>query len=93
MKTFLRALAGAILLSLSFAATANPVDLNSADADTLASAMLGIGPQKAIEIVRYRDQNGPFASLEDLAQVKGIGPRTIEQNRERVTVLQPTARQ
>ena len=89
MKTFLGALAGAFLLSLSFAATANPVDLNSADADTLASAMLGIGPQKAIEIVRYRDQNGPFASLEDLAQVKGIGPRTIEQNRERVTVVQP----
>jgi competence protein ComEA len=89
MKTFLRALAGAILLSLSFAATANPVDLNSADADTLASAMLGVGPQKAIEIVRYRDQNGPFASLEELSQVKGIGPRTIEQNRERVTVVQP----
>lgn len=93
MKTLIRTLAGAILLSLSFAASANPVDLNSADADTLASIMVGVGPQKAIEIVRYRDQNGPFASLEDLALVKGIGPRTIEQNRERVTVVQPTARQ
>ena len=89
MMTFLRALAGAILLSLSLAATADPVDLNSADADTLASAMVGVGPQKAIEIVRYRDQYGPFASLEELSQVKGIGPRTIEQNRERVMVVQP----
>ena len=92
MKTFLRALAGACLLSLSLTAAANPVDLNSADADTLANAMVGIGPQKAVEIVRYRDQHGPFASLEDLAQVKGIGARTIEQNRERVTVQKPASR-
>lgn len=93
MKTLIRTLAGAILLSLSLTAAANPVDLNSADADTLASTMVGVGPQKAVEIVRYRDQHGPFASLDDLAQVKGIGPRTIEQNRERVMVLPPTARQ
>jgi competence protein ComEA len=86
MKTLIRTLVGAVLLSLSLTAAANPVDLNSADADTLASAMVGIGPQKAMEIIRYRDQHGPFATLEELAQVKGIGSRTIEQNRERVTV-------
>jgi competence protein ComEA len=91
MLTLVRTLAGAILLSLSFAVAAEPLDLNTADADLIAETMLGVGPQKAVEIVRYREQHGPFTSLEALGQVKGIGPQTIEQNRERVTVLQPTA--
>lgn len=92
MKTLMSALAGAILLSLSLTATANPLDLNSADADAIASTMVGVGAQKAAEIVRYREQHGPFASLDEVTRVKGIGARTVEQNRERVTVVQPSSR-
>lgn len=92
MLTLVRALTGAILLSLSFAVSAELLDLNSADADVISETMLGVGPQKAVEIVRYREQHGPFTSLEALEQVKGIGAKTIDQNRERVTVLQPEPR-
>lgn len=61
------------------------VNINSADIETLAS-LNGIGQSKAEAIVAYRDANGPFQSSEDLANVKGIGERTVEKNAERLTV-------
>jgi competence protein ComEA len=60
------------------------VDINSADAVTLARELSDVGLVKAEAIVAYRDAHGPFASLDDLAKVKGIGPRVIEENRERI---------
>jgi competence protein ComEA len=60
------------------------VDINSADAVTLARELSDIGLVKAEAIVAYREVHGPFASFEDLAKVKGIGPRVIEENRERI---------
>jgi competence protein ComEA len=68
---------------------AGPVDINQADAGTLATSIVGIGEKKAATIVRYRDSNGPFASVDDLARVKGIGPATIEKNRQNLTVGTP----
>jgi competence protein ComEA len=62
------------------------VDINTADAETLAMALEGIGIAKAREIVAYREQNGEFKSVEDLEQVKGIGPATIARNRDRIVV-------
>ncbi|MGH8595707.1 MAG: ComEA family DNA-binding protein [Gammaproteobacteria bacterium] len=78
----------ALLLGCAIhAAQAEPVvDINSADAATLADVMVGIGASKAAAIVEYRDENGPFTSVEDLALIKGIGSATIEKNRERLTV-------
>ena len=52
---------------------------------TLAS-LNGIGQSKAEAIVAYREANGPFAVTADLANVKGIGERTIEKNAARLTV-------
>ena len=69
------------LLLASFALIAAPVDINTADADTLASELQGIGATKAAAIVAYRQSNGPFRRLEDLLKVKGIGEKTLEQNR------------
>lgn len=61
------------------------VNINTADVATLAS-LNGIGESKAQAIVAYRDENGPFQSVEDLASVKGIGARTVENNAERLSV-------
>jgi competence protein ComEA len=60
------------------------VDINSADAVTLARELSDVGLVKAEAIVAYRDAHGPFTSFDDLAKVKGIGPRVIEENRERI---------
>ena len=69
------------------ASAATPVvNLNSADAATLARDLVGIGPAKARAIVDYRTKNGPFRSIDDRALVKGIGQRTIELNRARLRI-------
>jgi competence protein ComEA len=60
------------------------VDINTADAETLAMALDGIGLAKAREIVAYREQNGEFKTIEDLEEVRGIGPATIARNRDRI---------
>jgi len=57
------------------------VSVNSASADELADMLIGVGPSKARAIVAYRDANGPFASVDELVNVKGIGLATIEKNR------------
>ena len=62
-------------------ASAGPVNVNTADAATLARELDGIGAAKAEAIVEYRQQNGPFRSAEDLLKVQGIGERVLEQNR------------
>ncbi len=64
----------------------NKVDINTADAATLALALDGIGMAKAQEIVAYRELNGEFKSIEELAQVKGIGEATIAKNRDRIII-------
>lgn len=42
----------------------------------------GVGPTKAQAIIQYRQQHGPFKTLDDLQQVNGIGPKTIANNRD-----------
>lgn len=62
------------------------VNINTADAQTLAAALDGVGASRAKAIVEYRDSHGPFRSVDDLAQVKGIGERVVDANRTRLTV-------
>lgn len=93
-----------LLLSLLIAGSAlaqEKVNINTADAATLDRVLLNIGPAKAEAIVAHRKANGPFRSLEQLAQVKGIGLKTVEKNRDRILLgaapakkpaAQPTAR-
>ena len=59
---------------------AGPVDVNSADARELV-LLPGIGPVRAEAIVRLRDRRGGFESLDELLDVKGIGPATLERLR------------
>ena len=78
------------LFMVSAAVISDPlVNINTADSETLVEDLVGIGPQKALAIVRYRQQHGPFKQVDDLALVNGIGARTIDQNRSRITVVAP----
>jgi competence protein ComEA len=79
----IRTMVQGLILSLlpTGAAFAGPVNLNSADAATLARELDGIGPAKAQAIVEFRQKNGPFKTPEDLLKVEGIGERVLEQNR------------
>ena len=77
-RTLVQALVAALL---PLGAWAGPVNVNTADASTLAQELDGIGPSKAQAIVEYRQKNGPFRAAEDLLKVQGIGERVLEQNR------------
>jgi competence protein ComEA len=61
------------------------LNINTASATELET-LSGIGEVLATTIVEYRDQNGPFASVDDLMDVSGIGPATLEEIRDQVTV-------
>ncbi|HVT31561.1 MAG TPA: helix-hairpin-helix domain-containing protein [Rhodanobacteraceae bacterium] len=76
------ALIALALAAPAFAAT--QVDINSADARTIAQSLDGVGLTRAEAIVAYRKYHGPFRTLEDLARVDGIGPRIIEENRSSI---------
>ena len=91
-----RALLGAGVLALAVSLLAvNPstalggeaVNINLASAEVLAEALTGVGMAKAFRIVEYREAHGPFESIEELAEVKGIGAGTVEKNRD-VILLQ-----
>ena len=63
---------------------AGPVDLNSADAETIARELNGVGSARAQAIVEYRDENGVFQSADELLNVAGIGQQILEANRENI---------
>ncbi|MDQ2693803.1 MAG: ComEA family DNA-binding protein [Pseudomonadota bacterium] len=76
----------ALLLGLvSMGAYAEPVNINTATAEELMT-LPEIGPKKAAAIIEHREQNGPFQQVDDLTKVKGIGPKTVDLNRENLTV-------
>ena len=84
-KMFVTLLVSLVLLA-PLQVSAEPVDINTADAATLAGAIKGVGEKKAATIVAYRETHGPFARVEDLSNVKGIGPGTIDKNRQNLEV-------
>ncbi len=72
-----------LVSGLGFAGLTN---INTADAKSIAATMNGVGMAKAEAIVEYRNQHGKFSSLEDLLQVKGIGIKTLDRNRDRISL-------
>lgn len=75
-----------VLLFASTLAFANtPININTADEQAL-TALSGIGPAKARAIISYRDEHGAFKSVDDLVNVKGIGEKTVDHNRENMIV-------
>lgn len=88
----IKSLFASLLLSLALiggALAAGKVDINSASAAELADALNGIGLAKAEAIVAHREENGPFTSADQLAEVRGIGLKTVEKNRELILVSAP----
>jgi competence protein ComEA len=88
------------LAALTFALTlavpglllaATPVNINQADAATIAKSLDGIGQSKAQAIVDWRTAHGPFKKADDLHHVKGIGKATIERNRDAILLADDTA--
>lgn len=65
---------------------AGKVNLNAADAQTLQRELSGIGEAKAQAIVAYREANGPFSSVEELLEVKGIGKSLLDKNRDQLEI-------
>jgi competence protein ComEA len=71
------------------AASAGPVNINTADAAKLATELQGVGPALAEAIVADRKTNGNFATPEALMRVKGIGARIVEINKANILVADP----
>ena len=83
MITWIRKITLCAIL-LPVLALAGPVDINTADAETISRSLQGVGLSKARAIVEYREKHGPFKSPDDLSLVKGIGDRTVELNRDNI---------
>ena len=64
------------------------IDINTASVEELTQ-LNKIGPKTAERIVAYRSANGPFKSVEDLRNVKGVGDKILDLNRDRITIGQP----
>ena len=62
------------------------VNINTADAATLATVLKGVGESRAVEIVRHRETYGAFSTVDELMEVKGIGRATLDLNREAITL-------
>lgn len=75
-----------VSLLIPLFAFAGPVNVNTADAETLTAELKGVGLSKATAIVEYRKKHGPFQSVDDLSLVKGIGERTVDLNRSDIQV-------
>ncbi len=74
------------LCSATVASAADLIDINTASAKVLATAISGVGESRAAEIIAYRTQFGPFKSVDDLVMVKGIGQATVDGSRDKLTV-------
>jgi competence protein ComEA len=64
----------------------SPININTADAQTISDTLSGIGLKKAQAIIEYREAYGPFHNIDELASVKGIGQGTLAKNFARITL-------
>ena len=87
------------IVALAFAglgAAAEPpevVNVNTADAETIARVLNGVGLKKAEAIVRHRETHGRFDSATDLTAVKGIGEATVKRNADKIVVSETPAKE
>lgn len=88
MKTIRLILFSILLSAVSVLAFAGSVNINKADAATMASEVRGIGPKTAKAIVAYRKKHGSFKTVDDLTNVKGIGQKKLAKIRKNIVVSQ-----
>jgi len=70
----------------SFNAFAAPINVNTADVQTLSASLKGVGMKKAQAIIEYRETNGTFSTAMDLTAVKGIGEKTVLKNQANIAI-------
>lgn len=85
MKT-LKILGITLLLAFSGMLHAEKININSAGAEQIATGLSGVGAVRAEAIIIYRKENGKFKSIEELANVPGIGEKTVEKNRDNIVL-------
>lgn len=76
----------AVMAPVQSAAQQTQININTADAEQLAYALTGVGIKRAKDIVKLRDELGKFSDINQLMQVKGIGPRMLELNKDRIVL-------
>jgi len=74
------------LIGLIFSKVILAVDINTASVEELASELSNVGPIKAQRIVEYREKTGGFVSPEELMEIWGIGPKTLERNWDKIEI-------
>jgi len=79
MKLFLLMILAVLLFGTAVAA--EPVNVNTASAEEISESLKGIGLSKARLIVEYREANGAYLHVDELVNVKGIGIKTVDNNR------------
>ncbi len=63
-----------------------PVDINTADKEILMATISGVGEKKAEAIIKYREKNGAFESIDELSNVRGVSKMMVDKHREMLTV-------
>lgn len=71
--------------STAASGTTQKININTADATELRQ-LSGIGEKKAADIIKYREENGSFQTVEDLTKVSGIGEKTLENLKDSITI-------
>ena len=89
MKRNLTVFFAALLFSLTAMAKepsrdVEKININTASHEELQEGLVGIGDRNATEIIKYREENGPFKTLEDFDKVKYVGPKLLEKNKGRI---------
>ena len=72
--------------AMSAQSSIEKININTANAEQIATTMTGIGDNKAKAIVEYRNSHGKFKSLDDLENVDGVGLKTVEKNKDKITL-------
>ncbi len=80
INSMLKHTLAAITVSFSMMSMAYAVNINTADAQSIADELNGVGIKKAEAIIAWREANGQFSTQDELTNVKGIGPKTVAKN-------------
>ena len=75
-----------LLFSSSAMSAAEKININIATAEQIATTMTGVGNSKAEAIVKYRSTHGKFKTLQELENISGIGEKTIEKNKDKISL-------
>ena len=86
MKSIRALLFNLLLLFPLIALCSEAININKADKETLMNAIKGVGEKKAEAIIVYRQENGPFKSIDDLLNIKGITQKMVDKHREMLTI-------